>query len=341
MNKRKISFIFAGILFYLLFSLFAFELIYRSQIIDTFAPELKTYNNDKNLNDEKNMKSILIMGDSFTAGKNNYPYYMQNSLQDWRIINSGVSGTGIIQTLIIAPKRFKRFKPSIFIYQIYVGNDLFDITYPVNWKTNSFFRNTYWSLSNYFRSISFLNYRLGQISMKRKIKDEKEHKQTFLDTSKDFSIEKYSENEKIYKNAEPLILENQIMVKGKRKKDFDILLRKLEKLITYCKQGGECKTYILVIPHACQVSIRYLINMKRLGFILNDTKQIIKNEYPFIEQIRKKFENNSSVQIINPIQILKNYEKEKRLMYYQNDGHLNPQGQKVIADYIISKINLN
>ena len=151
MIKRKISFVFASILFCLLFSLLTFEFIYRSQIIDTYTPELKAYNYDKILNDENNMKSILIMGDSFTAGKNNYPYYMQNSFQDWRIINSGVSGTGVIQTLIIAPKRLKRFKPSIFIYQIYVGNDLFDITYPVNWKTISFFRNTYWSLSNYFR----------------------------------------------------------------------------------------------------------------------------------------------------------------------------------------------
>ncbi len=337
---KKTSFIFVYVIFCLIFSLFAFEFIYRWQIIDTYVPELKAYNIDDNLKDKENTKTILIMGDSFTAGAHNYPDHMQKKLQDWRIINSAISGTGVIQASITAPKRFKRFKPSIFIYQVYVGNDLFDITYPVNWETISFLRNTYWTLSNYFRSISFLNYRLGQIGMKREIKNEREHKQIYMNELENFSVKKYDERERVYIKAEPFILENQIIVNGKRKKDFDVFIRKLKELISYCKPGV-CKSYILVIPHACQVDEHYLENMRSLGFIFGDNKQILNNDYPFIVQIRQEFKHDSNVRVLTPIQILKDHENDGKLMYFQNDGHLNPQGQRVIAGYIISQIELN
>ncbi|MFQ5964399.1 MAG: hypothetical protein ACE5KZ_08960 [Candidatus Scalinduaceae bacterium] len=304
-------------------------------------PELVAYNKDKGLNNEGSMKNILIMGDSFTAGQESYPYIMQRNLRNYRIINSGLSGTGAIQASIIAPKRFKKFKPSIFIYQIYVGNDLFDITYPVNWRTLSFSRNMYWKASNYFRSISFLNYRLGQISAGKGNKNREKLKQVYShNIDNHFSAGEYNKRERLYIKAEPLILENHILVKGKRKKDFYVLLQKLEELVSYCKRG-ECEAYILVIPHACQVNECYLENMTHIGSIFNYPKQILKNEYPFIKKIREIFKLNSDVHVLNPIRVLKDKENENKPMYYHNDGHLNQYGQKVIADFVIDQINLN
>ncbi len=344
---KKVSFVFVYVLFCLIFVLFAFEFIYRWQIIDTYLPELKSYNFYDNLNDKENKKTILIMGDSFTAGSNNYPDHMQYKLKDWRIINSAISGTGIIQASIIFPKRFKRFKPSVFIYQVYVGNDLFDITYPVNGETISFLRNIYWTVSNYFRSISFLNYRLGQMGKgksgkQRKLrKSETELKQIYnFNTTDSFSVEKYSKREKLYSKAEPGLMENQLMVKEKRKQDFATFINKLKDFASYSK-SEECKLYILVIPHACQINEHYLENMRRLGFVFSDNKQILNNDYPFISQIQQEFKQNPNVQILNPIQVLKNNEKENKRMYYQNDCHLNPNGQKVLAEYILREINLD
>lgn len=338
---RKVCYTFAYVLFCFVFILLVFEFMYRLQIIDTYYPELVAYNSDNNLKNRDKMKTILIMGDSFTAGQYNYPFFMQSELKNWRIINSGVSGTGVIQASIIASKRFKEFKPSIFIYQIYVGNDLFDITYPVNWETISFIRNAYWAVSNYFRSISFLNYRLGQMSVKKSNKNEDELKQIYKrNITDDFSVKKYNEREGVYIKAEPLILENQIMVKGKRKKDFDVFIRKLKELISYCKPGV-CKSYILVIPHACQVDEHYLENMRRLGSVFSETEQILKDEYPFIVQIQQEFKRNSHVHVLNPIQILKDHENDGKPMYFQNDCHLNQNGQKVIAEYILREINLD
>ncbi len=49
--------------------------------------------------------------------------------------------------------------------QIYVGNDLFDITYPTNWKTLSLIQKyCIGEASNNFRSLAFINYRLGQVN---------------------------------------------------------------------------------------------------------------------------------------------------------------------------------
>jgi len=81
--------------------------------------------------------------------------------------------------------------------------------------------------------------------------------------------------------------------------------------------------------------------MKSLGFVFGDNKQILNNDYPFIMQIQQEFKQNPNVQILNPIQALKNNEKENKRMYYQNDGHLNPNGQKVIAEYILREINFD
>lgn len=343
---KKTSFVLVYVISCLIFTLFAFEFIYRWQIIDTYVPELKTYNFDDNLKDKDNTKTILIMGDSFTAGSNNYPDHMQYKLQDWRIINSAIPGTGVIQASIIAPRRFKRFKPSIFIYQVYVGNDLFDITYPVNWETISFLRNTYWTVSNYFRSISFLNYRLGQMSsgksekQRKSRKNETELKRIYnINTTDSFSVEKYNKRERLYSKAEPRLLEDQLMVKGRRKQDFETFIDKLKDFALYSR-SRESKLYILVIPHACQINEHYLENMRSLGFVFGDNKQILNNDYPFIVQIQQEFKQNPNVQILNPIQVLKNNEKENKRMYYQNDSHLNPNGQKVVAEYILREINL-
>jgi hypothetical protein len=344
---KKIFFVFVYVISCLIFILFAFEFIYRWQIIDTYLPELRSYNFYDNLDDKENKKTILIMGDSFTAGSNNYPDHMQYKLQDWRIINSAISGTGVIQASIIASRRFKKFKPSIFIYQVYVGNDLFDITYPVNWENVSFSRNMYWTVSNYFRSLSFLNYRLGQMNKGENVKQRKrrnnetELKRIYnIDTTDSFSVEKYNKRERLYSKAEPRLLEDQLMVKGRRKRDFEIFIDKLKDFASYSR-SREIKLYILVIPHACQINEHYLENMRSLGFVFGDNKQILNNEYPFIVQIQQEFKQNPNVQILNPIQVLKNNEKENKRMYYQNDCHLNPNGQKVIAEYILKEINLD
>src|SRR5262249_55431605 len=107
-------------------ALLVLEWVYRSQLVDMYRPELHTLNPPQVL--ASNAKTtLLVMGDSFTASRTSYAGILQDTLQEWRMINAAVSGTGVLQALYMAPNRFDQFHPSIFLYQVYVGNDLFDI----------------------------------------------------------------------------------------------------------------------------------------------------------------------------------------------------------------------
>jgi hypothetical protein len=120
------------LLFVLLVSLAVLEGLYRWQVVDTYSPELRTLNSPEDLSADSR-PTVLIMGDSFTASSGSYAGILKQMVPQLRIINGGVSGTGVVQAEFMARHRFHAFHPSIFIYQIYVGNDLLDIRYPVNW----------------------------------------------------------------------------------------------------------------------------------------------------------------------------------------------------------------
>src|SRR5438132_5968389 len=92
------------------------EWVYRTQMVDTYRPELHAFNPAHVIADDSR-PTLLLMGDSFTAGRTSYAGLLQDTLQEWRVINAAVSGTGVLQTLYIAPHRCARFQPAIFLYQ--------------------------------------------------------------------------------------------------------------------------------------------------------------------------------------------------------------------------------
>ena len=103
-------------------SLLVLEWIYRSQLVDTYRPELHTFN-PAPVTTQDGKPTLLVMGDSFTAGRTSYAGILQDAVREWRVMNAAVSGTGVLQALYMAPNRFAQFHPSIFLYQVYVGND--------------------------------------------------------------------------------------------------------------------------------------------------------------------------------------------------------------------------
>ena len=74
-------------------ALLVLEWLYRLQLVDTYRPELHTFNPAQVL--APNAKpTLLVMGDSFTASRTSYAGILQDTLQEWRVINAAVSGTG-------------------------------------------------------------------------------------------------------------------------------------------------------------------------------------------------------------------------------------------------------
>jgi hypothetical protein len=354
----------------LLFLTLVFEIAFRFQIVDTYSPELRSYNRPQDLTGSDGRPTMLVMGDSFTAGTATYVNILRGQLPDYRVINAGIPGTGIIEAAIIAPRRFQQFSPAVFIYQVYVGNDLFDITHPVNWATISPARNLYWGLSNYFRSLGFLNYRLGQrfasaheIISGRKpglpqpkelpLTGEKERAGASLLSERKpdlpqaadlparyeaepFSAAAYTERSKIQLQADPWLLDKQVGATGEKEGDFETFLRKLKDLTSHCP-SDQCQTYLLVIPHCSQLNAKYLDNFKRLGGRVRNEGAIQENEYPFIRKLRLAVAPRPGLTVLNPLEYLRRREALGEPVYFQHDEHLTPAGQKAIADFLVSE----
>ena len=325
-------------------ALLVLEWCYRAQLIDMYRPELHTFNPPQVLaHDDR--PTLLVMGDSFTAGRTSYAGILQDTLQEWRVVNAAVSGTGVLQALYMAPQRFAQFHPSILLYQVYVGNDLFDIRYPTNWRTISLGRNVYWFLANHFRVIGYLNYRLRQV--KETLTSRQDHVLSLSGTAVAasaaadtgaFSVEHYDTRVKLYVRAEPSLIEDSILVQGKRQHDYAIFLESLAQLLTYCKPEV-CRAYILVIPHICQVDGAYLTYMRQLGAHFTNPAVLDFPEYPFLVHLRERFTTWRNVHIVNPLTRLREVQAQQAV-YHANDEHLSPAGQQEIAALLRQQLHL-
>ena len=325
-------------------SLLVLEWIYRSQLVDTYRPELHAFN-PAPMTAQDGKPTLLVMGDSFTAGRTSYAGILQDAVQEWRVMNAAVSGTGVLQALYMAPNRFAQFHPSIFLYQVYVGNDLFDIRYPTNWRTISPVRNAYWFLANHLRVVGYLNYRLRQV--KETLMSSQRHALSprvataaaaAAEDTAAFSVDHYNARVKIYVRAEPSLVEDAILVQGRRQQDYAIFLEKLERLLAYCKQKV-CRAYILVIPHVCQVDEAYLTYMRQLGARFTTPAALRLPEYPFLVGLRERFASWSHVHILNPLDMLREVHVQQAV-YYTNDEHLNSGGQQALAAWLVQQLHM-
>src|SRR2546427_3699325 len=291
---RKLCLLALLVLLNLCMPLLVLEWAYRTQILDTYRPELQAFNPVQMMADD-GRPTLLLMGDSFTAGRTSYAGLLQDTLQEWRVLNAAVSGTGVLQAVYMAQNRFAQFHPAIFLYQVYVGNDLFDIRYPLNWRTTSPGRNIYWFLANHLRVVGYLNYRLRQV--KERLTSSKRQALSLrvamaatstADPPTAFAVEHYDARVKTYVRAEPSLLEDSILVQGSRRHDYASFLEKLAQLLAYCSQEV-CRAYILVIPHVCQVDEAYLTYMSQLGARFTTPAAMRLSEYPFLVGLRARF----------------------------------------------------
>ena len=309
----------------------ALEGLYRRQIFDTYQAELRAYNSEQ-LHDSCDRPTLLAMGDSFTAGHGSYAGILQRDLSKWRVIVSAVSGTGVLEATYRAPRRFSRFRPSIFVYQVYVGNDLFDLRHPINWRATSPLRNLYWLFGNYFRVLNFTNYRTRQLL---------EPANAPADAPDDmarFSVDRYDPRVKTYLHAEPGLIEDSILVQGARRDDYARYTDRLADLLAYCTPGT-CRAYVLVVPHVSQVNAEYIGYMTQMGASFTNPAALRQDDYPFVAGLRDRFKGSSNVEVINPLPELRAAQAQKP-MYFPNDEHLNAAGQQEIAALLTRRLQL-
>jgi len=329
MIKRVLFF--GGYLFFCLAGfLLVFEFIYRYQLIDCYQPELRTYNSPTDLG-EASLKTLMVMGDSFSVlpQNDNWVDFLRLHLPSYRIINAAVSATGIFESLYTAPRRFREFQPQVFIYQIYVGNDLQDIRRPLNWRTMTLPRYVYGFLCSYlgFRSLTFVNYRLAQLLSSPGSGDQ--------EVDHPFSPATYPKSVTIYTQAEPYNLEDTVLARGGRGRDLATLIDGIKRLCSYAGPG--CRKYVVVIPDAGQVSDFYLDHLRQLGARVRDSQGLQRDDYPFFIRLKEGLAE-AGIKVLNPLPLFQGQERQGQRLYYSNDTHLKPVGQSLLGRFILERL---
>lgn len=309
-------------IFYLFFlgitTLLLLEFCFRFQMIEFYKTELDGLNPLSEIVSEK--ENILVFGDSFSAHPSSYVQFLRDKIPEFNFINAAIPGTGIKEHKLIVQKRIQQFKPKHIIYQFYVGNDLADISHPVNFKTLSAFRNFYWLLSERILVLQYINYRLASL---------KPNRQSLQEIQKDdFSVNSYNKRVYTYIKGDPEFLSNTITLQGNELTVF----RKWKKVFSdflACIPDSVGLT-IIVIPDGVQVNEVYLERMRLLGAEFLDG--INKVNYPLVTEIQKEF---PELLLINPLEEFQNEEKNGNQLFYNNDPHMTLYGHKLLGKIIL------
>ncbi len=295
--------------------LIVLECIYRYQLIGFYKSELTAYNSIEDL--ETETIDLLVLGDSFTAGKDSYVTALKEAFPEKKIINAGIRGTGLIQHKYMLRHCLRNYKPQHILYQSYLANDLMDLSYPVNWKALSFSRNLYWTLGKHLHLIPFLNYRLSGLK-KGYRKDEL--------TGHDIAGKNYNHRTLMYLEAEPTHLQNMEANAGRYPRLYKEWLSRFSSLQ---KMAPEARWHIFNIPHCTQIADSYRSQYESLGFATleydncqtwwpNDIETYLNRETQFI----KLCDSLAKEEIARPL-------------YFTFDPHLNTAGQQVLAQQIV------
>ncbi|WP_422007100.1 hypothetical protein [Roseivirga pacifica] len=314
----------------LVVSLALLELSFRGYVINFYGYVFEGLNPSVASNESK--ETLMLIGDSFTAYPLGYPAVLRDSLPEYYHQNISVPGTSIREQFLFGRNHIKQSNPKVIVYQFYVGNDLFGWDHTLNWQEVSFARNTFWWSSERIWVLSFLNFRLISLVPMPTTKILEEYKNA---NSFPFSPDLYSYRDKLYFVADSFLVENSISLKNGREEDFQEYASRLKHLLSYASE--ETDIYILIIPHRSQVSKVNLDRMKSIGASFSE-EYLSSDDYPLKEEFESYFSGDNRIQILDPLPYLKKAEEAGVETYYNNDSHLNQQGQYILGQFILTQI---
>lgn len=296
-----------------LLTLLLFEIAYRYQWIDFYQVEWSYHNEEI---ESKKPKTLLVFGDSFSAVKPNWTECFNADSSFYNVYNASIPGVGVEVHHLIAEDRIEETHPQTVIVQLYVGNDLYDIEKPLNWDAYSFQRNIYWWMANFFYSLRYVNYRLGQVS--RDVVSNSNPK-----TDSIFKVEKYDAREKLFVKSELDFPAGTILLEGPHLSRFDQMLDLLNEMKERC---GDVNFHVLVIPHCTQVSTIYRERFALMGS-KNMDLDLAQNYWS--EQLK-----TDGFSVIDPLEVFQKAEEKGVSIYYPNDPHLNQQGEELLGNFV-------
>lgn len=301
------------------------ELAYRYQWVDFYRTEWTLLNPRT---PGAGMK-ILVLGDSFTANLESYLTVLRDSLPGADVRNAAVPGVGIREMSAVAAARLREFQPDVLICQLYTGNDLWDIRKTTDSNQLPWWRKLYWKATDYSLFLRYANYKSGQWKATAGVSaDTLQWREEPV-----FSVQRYNAREKLLLRAEPGLVQHSIGLSGKRARDMDCWFRKMEEILQRLPEKTK-RVIVLVIPHCAQVNTRYQQRLQALGALPFDSTAL-SAEYPLLKALRQHFRGDPRVEICSVLPALQQAEVAGKSVYYENDPHLNREGQTVCGNTLL------
>lgn len=301
------------------------EICYRNYWLDFYGKDFSYLNQLEN----KSKDNVLIFGDSFSAQQQSYVNQWRELDTTRTIYNLSLPGTYPGISKYYAPYYIKKLKPKLVICQLYLGNDLIDASYPINWSKLSMLRNVYWSIANHFHFLRFINYRLATISSQLNT-DFNEKLLSNNSAISEFSVENYSPRTKMLIHSNPNYLnETYYLNSTSSRKSLSEIINDLKEIKALTEPHSEFK--ILVIPHAVSVSNRYRSQYIELG--LHEFTP--SSNYPIINELLSEFGEST---IIDSHGALISLENNGHHVFYENDDHLNKTGHAGVTQLILNEL---
>lgn len=316
------------------------EAAYRGQWIDFHRADLAASNPPEVL-EPSSRPTVLALGDSFTAGRDNWPGHLQNLVgSGTRVVNSGVGGSTIRQMRAMLDRRIRRFRPQWVICQVYTGNDLADLHHPIRTGSVNRLRRLYWLATDRgLMSPWFFNTRLrlaaDRLAPVHRLPAAERERIVREMEARPFSVDDYSPRSRILLAADPTLISDQIAVAGEMASAWSDYRRDLVEVIERCASHGTRLT-LVVVPHCTQVNPVYVERFTSLGARFPDPALLEIDEYPFVLRLREVAAGHPGVEVLNTLPELREVESAGERLYFPNDPHLNHDGRQVLARIIMS-----
>lgn len=301
----------------------AMEVAYRYQWIDFYAAEWRALN--PAVQPPGARKKILVLGDSFSAQPFSYVQVLRDSMPGCAIYNGAVGGTGIREAVAITRERLREITPDVLIYQVYVGNDLWDLRKRVSGEA-SWLRRAYWLLSDRLLFLRYINYKSGQLraNIAGPAAELKEETARFTPAA-------YSPREKMLFRADPRLIEHSVLLSGGRASDMVSWLESMDALLGLLPP--HCQVLVLMVPHCAQVSPTWRDRMQALGSAPVPAEAGAV-QYPMLMQTLDHFRHNGRAHVLSPLPAFQAQTGAGNQIYYENDPHLSPAGHRLLGKIV-------
>lgn len=305
------------------------QIVYLGALKNTIRTNALGFRDEEPKRDKR--KKILVLGDSFVSNisvedDEVFTEIMEDSLQDFDVLNFGVNGYGQVQEYLLMEKWFDAIQPNVIVLIIYVQNDFTDNT---------------GNYGIYFRPYACLEGSDSNLSIRppAKVRPNAKPQGTSDLLWKSHLARLISRTKKnLFATPDSLIVPAEITSCRLRiDQDFELKFRIMEKLLLKIAAFGKDRNTPVVLalaPSIIQVEDHV---WKSLLDEYHETEQNYSRSLP--NERLMKFAEMNNIMMLDLFPILRKESKKNVKLYHAVEQHWTKEGNQVVAMSLMEYLN--